>query len=102
MAKIIGRRLKILRKSLKMSQKKISNVLGINLKTLQNWEQGVTCPTYENLIFVADTLDVSVDWLLGRTEIKNNKEIYDVLSKTSKYLLNYLEEINCLIDKLKD
>lgn len=35
---------------------------------ISNWKSGVKTPSSENLIKLADYLDVSVDYLLGRTD----------------------------------
>ena len=37
------------------------------------WETGMTEPRIENLIKLADLLEVSLDWLFGREQMKVKK-----------------------------
>ena len=41
--------------------------IGISMRGYQEMELG-TLPRYEKLLRIADYYDVSVDWLMGRTE----------------------------------
>jgi putative transcriptional regulator len=45
----------IIRKSLKLSQNKFANLLGISSGTLRNWEQGIRVPTGSARILLAIT-----------------------------------------------
>ncbi len=56
-------------------QKDIAAVLNVSQNTYSQYENGIIELTAENLIKLADFYNVSVDYLLGRTECKsvNNK-----------------------------
>lgn len=61
-------RLKELRQSRNISQLKLAMDLGINQNTVSRYETGVYQADYEMLIRFADYFDVSIDYLLGRTQ----------------------------------
>jgi transcriptional regulator with XRE-family HTH domain len=61
-------RLKELRNKKKISQIKLSIDLNINQNTISRYENGVREADYKTLIMFADYFDVSLDYLLGRTE----------------------------------
>lgn len=48
------------------TQEKLAQILDVNLKTVQNWEQGISNPSTEKLIQVADLLDCDLDYLIGK------------------------------------
>ncbi len=59
-----------LRRAEHLSQPAAAKKIGISMRGYQNMELG-TMPRYENLLRIADYYDVSVDWLMGRTENRN-------------------------------
>ncbi|BFH63962.1 helix-turn-helix domain-containing protein [Paenibacillus azoreducens] len=65
----LGLRLKQLRKENKITQRDLSLKLGIDHTTVSKWEADVYEPDTSTLNKLADLFDVSVDYLLGRTNI---------------------------------
>ena len=65
-------RLKELRKKKKISQLKLALDLNMNQNTISRYENMEREADYATLIKLADYFDVSLDYLLGRT---NNKAI---------------------------
>ena len=63
-------RLKSLRKERKISQLKLAIDLNMNQNTISRYENMERQADYETLIAFADYFDVSVDYLLGRTDKK--------------------------------
>ena len=61
-------RLKELRLEKGMNQKETAKILGIAQPTLSGWETGRTQIDYDNLIKAADFYNVTIDYLLGRTD----------------------------------
>ena len=61
-------RLKELRKKRKISQLKLGIDLGMNQNTISRYETGEREADYSTLIRFADYFDVSIDYLLGRTD----------------------------------
>ena len=60
-------RLRELREDRDLRQVDVSYYVGIDQKTLSNYETGKTNPDSQSLIKLADFYNVSVDYLLGRT-----------------------------------
>ena len=61
-------RLKELRKKKNISQVKLAMDLNMNQNSISRYETGEREADYETLIAFADYFDVSVDYLLGRTD----------------------------------
>ena len=59
-------RLRQMRMKRRLTQQKLADLLGVALRSYQCYEQGVRTPSYDLLILIADILDVSTDYLLGR------------------------------------
>ncbi len=64
-------RLKELRTSKKVSQIKLQMDTGIEQALISKYETGARIPTTESLIILADYFEVSIDYLLCRTDIKS-------------------------------
>lgn len=65
-----SKRLKDLRKQAHLTQVDVSEKLGISQPAYASWERGVKKPTQENLVKIAQILNVSVDYLVGNSEEK--------------------------------
>lgn len=63
---IFGDNIKRLRKNKGLIQQQIADEIGVNRGSYSNWEKGKREPSFENLVKLADLLDVSLDWLFGR------------------------------------
>jgi transcriptional regulator with XRE-family HTH domain len=62
-----------------MSQQALADIIGKSLNTIGLYERGLRQPSLETLCLLADTLEVSVDYLLART---NNR--HPVLSDAAE------------------
>lgn len=60
-------KLRRLRRAEHLSQAAFAEKVGLTTRGYQDMELG-SLPRYENLLRIADYYDVSVDWLMGRTE----------------------------------
>ena len=99
-------RLKTLRKQVKLTQGHIAEKLNISQQAYASWERGVKKPTQENLVKIAQVLNVSVDYLVGNSEEKsdeldniellfrmNSKGLTDEEKKVfKKELIEFMEE----------
>ena len=61
-------RVRALRKERNMTQNDVANAMGVATRQYQRFESGEQKPGFDNLQKLADALQVSVDWLMGRTE----------------------------------
>lgn len=65
-------RLKTLRKEAGLTQVDVAEKLGISQPAYASWERGVKKPTQENLVKIAQVLNVSIDYLVGNSEEKSD------------------------------
>lgn len=63
---VFSERLKELRKEQNLTQQELADKLGINRCNITNWECGNRETNFKMLIQLADMLNVSTDYLLGR------------------------------------
>ena len=66
-------RLKKLRKQVKLTQAQIAEILDISQQAYGSWERGAKKPTQENLVKLAQVLNVSVDYLVANSEEKSDE-----------------------------
>lgn len=59
----IGSRIQQLRKSQKLTQGKLGDLVGVSNVTVGYWERDVNQPQYETLMAIANILDTTVDFL---------------------------------------
>lgn len=70
---MFAERLKELRKQSHLTQVELAKQLGIGQSSYADWERGKKKPTQDNLIKIAQVLNVSVDYLVGNSEEKTNE-----------------------------
>lgn len=66
---IIGERVKEARANKNLTQEELGNMIGVSKVSICGYETGNRTPTMAMFLKLADALDVTVDYLLGR-EIK--------------------------------
>lgn len=81
-------KIKILADSQKISIRRLEEILGYGNGTIRRWEKQT--PGVDKIQKVADYFDVSVDYLLGRTD---KKRYYDLTEKDEKDIAKELEEM---------
>ncbi len=92
-------RLKELRKEKKLSQSKLGKALNIHIRTIAYYESGERTPSPETFSLLADFFEVSIDYLMGRTTIRNYNMFNDIISfeklppDAQKEILNFFEYI---------
>lgn len=64
----LSERLKQLKTERNLLQKNISKDTKLSLRSYQYYEKGERKPDSDTLIILADYFDVSIDYLVGRTE----------------------------------
>lgn len=100
-------RLKELRKSNNLTQAEFGKILGVGKTTVSMYETGNSTPSDEIKLKISEYFNVSLDYLLGKTDAKNHTEDpnitialhsdtdYDALPKEAK------DEINNFIEYIK-
>lgn len=71
--KEVAERLRYLRESVKLSQVKMAEVVGVKQSSLNRYELNQASPTFEILTRYADYFDVSMDYIFGRTDNPQGK-----------------------------
>lgn len=106
-------RLKELRKQAHLTQVELASKLGIVQSSYADWERGKKRPTQDNLVKIAQVLNVSVDYLVGNSEenadeLDNIELLFRMNSKGltkeekavfKKELIEFMEERKKAFDK---
>ena len=79
---MFAERLKSLRKEQNLTQQKIAEKLNISRGSYAQWEAQRTQPSSKSLETLANFFDVSTDYLLGNTDIKNQNQFDEDLEKS--------------------
>lgn len=73
---LFQKRLKELRSEMGCTQEDMANKLNISKSAYGYYEQGKTTPDSSSISMLADFFNVSTDYLLGRTNIRNHPETF--------------------------
>lgn len=76
-----GNRIMEIRVENRLSQEEFSKRVGITRNTLSNYERGVRSADITTLCAICDEFDVSIDYLLGRTNEKSTNVTIQAMSK---------------------
>ncbi len=68
---ILAKRLKALREGRRIYQREMAEQLGLSFRGYQGYETNQTEPKLATLIAIADYYNVSIDYLVGRTDDPN-------------------------------
>ena len=77
--------LKALRREAEISQQKLGEAVDISQQSINQYENQNVEPDISNLVKLADYFDTSIDYIVGRTDIRRKIE------KTEAYELNERE-----------
>ena len=62
--------LRELRAEKKVSQKALGDILGVSDRNIRFYETGEHRPDFDGLLMLADYFQVSLDYLVGRTDVR--------------------------------
>ncbi|MCI9597891.1 MAG: helix-turn-helix transcriptional regulator [Firmicutes bacterium] len=65
---MFGQRLNRIRKKKGHTAQYMADALSVSLRTYRHYESNHSFPSSDSLVIIADILDVSIDYLLGRDE----------------------------------
>lgn len=66
-------RIKLLRKEKGLKQRAMADAFGLALRSYQCYEYGERFPDFQGLIEIADFFDVSLDYLVGRSDVRERQ-----------------------------
>ena len=95
-------KLKELRNKEGISQSALGKALNMSQQGIAKWETGSTSPNPEMLRKIADYFNVSVDYLLGKTDIKNPRPKNEDKITFDDFTYAMNEEAHELTDEEKD
>lgn len=90
---MIGKRIKKLRKEKRVTLKQLGEVLNLGESTISMYENGKRSPDYDTLIKLSEFFNVSTDYLLGQTDVKNNTDKISDALEDDEELLEFWEEL---------
>lgn len=68
---MLGERIRKARLAKGLTQKQLAEILNVTDATVNRYEKGIRKPDPEMLKAIADVLNVSIDYLLGKTDVPN-------------------------------
>lgn len=81
--KALAERLRTLRESVRISQEKMAQLVGMKQSSINRYESGQSDPSPETLLRYADYFDVSMDYIFGRTD-KPQGTLYEYRPKIER------------------
>ncbi len=87
-------KLRQLRQEYKISCRQLGKDIGLSSSALSHYETGLSVPSIESALKIAEYFDVSLDYLFGRTEYRNQEEEQKRVKKAAAK-----QYINVLIDR---
>ena len=70
-------KLAMLRKEHGYTQEQLSDFLNLTRSAISNYELGLNEPSLDTMVAIADLYGVSLDWLMGRTNLRYNFNLED-------------------------
>lgn len=79
-----GSNMMLIRKQKKLSQSALGKMIGTSGDVIGRYERGDISPSVDVVIKIADALEVSVDYLIGKTSLTLDKDALRRLEDISK------------------
>lgn len=95
---MFGERIQQLREEYGDTQKQLAEYLGVSRQTVSNYEIEKHHPDYDILIKIAKRYNVTVDYLIGNSNIKNYDKYVTNFKNYPKSIINIIESICSLVD----
>lgn len=90
----IGERINYLREIRNIKQKELAEAIGVTKATMSKYENNINIPNADILCKIADALNTSTDFLVGRTsDIKVHKN-YSTDEFTTKDIMKIITKLN--------
>lgn len=98
-------RLKELREEFNLSQKELAQKLNVSTGAIGMWETGERTPTIEGLKKIAEFFNVSLDYVVGKTDNKTQdiilKDVYFRLASEAQEAGIAPEDVEAIIELYK-
>lgn len=83
-------RLRLLRRSARLSQIYVAIELGVSQATISSYECGLTHPSIEHLVLLSQIYEVSTDYLLGLTDVSKMQPLSAYSNRDQEEIKKYL------------
>lgn len=93
----LSSRITSVRKQLGLSQEKFGELVNMSQRSVAAWEAGERTPSYPVLLELADKLDLSVDYLMGRSDTPKIKK--ELAESNGELMDNVISRIRDLSDQ---
>lgn len=90
---MFGKRLKQLREDNDLRQEDVGKIVNVEKSTVSQWESGKRTPDVETIMKLADYFNVSIDYILGKTDIPTPIETIAAHHEGEEWTEEELEEI---------
>ncbi len=102
---MFAERLKLLRSEKKITQLQLANIIKVAPSTIGMYERGSREPNIETIKTIANLFNVSSDYLIGLTDIREKTETI-LNNKKNEFFTNYIsseakKEINSFLEYIK-
>lgn len=87
----LGEQIKFYRKQAGMTQQNLADKLLVSFEAVSNWERNRNVPSADNLQYIAEALNVTVDKLLGESRFETRYRLFDE-EHMSAYVSGKLDE----------
>ncbi len=82
-----------------LSQREIAKIFNVSQGTYNNWENGKTQPSIEQLVALADFFGVSIDYLVGREGedgviVKTSDDVINLDKESRDALYEFLKTLS--------
>ena len=91
-SKIFGKRLRQLRREYNMTQADLGEKLGVGKTTISNYETGNSYPDNENILKLSKIFEVTTDYLLGASNVRDRSILTPKDEKDISKTLNVLKD----------
>lgn len=96
----LGQHISLLRKNKKYSQSELGKKVGTSGDIIGRYERDEVNPSVEVIVKIADALEISIDYLVGKTSLAIDKdtlrrieEIINLPSDEKKYIFRVLDSL---------
>lgn len=96
----LGEHILILRKKSNLSQSALGKEIGTSGDIIGRYERNVMTPSIDVIIKLVDVLNVSIDYLVGKTTLELNKKALKRIEEVSKLDQEEQDKIFMVIDAL--
>ena len=95
----LGKQIQLIRKKENLTQEQLSKIIKIDAKSISKIEKGECEPRANILVEMSKYFGVSIDYILGISDVKNYVESSKKYSKTQNIGMEYQEKINQLSEE---